>query len=175
MNEISCFAPIESQDARVLILGSMPGIESLNQQQYYAHPRNSFWYIMSSLFGFELNADYQHRTAALLKNRIALWDVLNQCIRQGSLDTAIEKDSIIRNDFLNFFKQHPDIRFVFFNGQKAEKEFKRFVLPELEEKYRDIQYQALPSTSPAMASLNKEQKLEIWQQVKERLEESTHG
>lgn len=175
MNEISCFAPIASEDARVLILGSMPGVESLNQQQYYAHPRNSFWYIMSSLFGFELNADYKHRAASLIKNRIALWDVLNQCIRQGSLDTAIEKDSIIRNDFLTFFKQHPAIKYVFFNGQKAEKEFKRFVLPELSNKYSHIEYQVLPSTSPAMASLSKSQKLEIWQQVKNCLEESTHG
>ena len=171
MNEISCFAPIARKDARVLILGSMPGVESLNQQQYYAHPRNSFWYIMARLFDFDMNADYKHRAASLIKNRIALWDVLNQCLRQGSLDTAIEKDSIIRNDFLTFFKQHPEIEHVFFNGQKAEKEFKRFVLPELEDTYRYIQYQTLPSTSPAMASLNKEQKLAIWQQVKDSLEE----
>ena len=153
----------------------MPGVESLNQQQYYAHPRNCFWYIMSTLFGFELDTNYQHRTAALRKNRIALWDVLNQCIRKGSLDTAIEQDSIIRNDFVTFFKQHTTIKYVFFNGQKAEKEFRRFVLPELEKTFPDLHYQVLPSTSPAMASLNRDQKLNIWQQVKDRLEESNNG
>jgi len=172
MKEISCFDPIECKDARVLILGSMPGVESLAQQQYYAHPRNSFWYIMDSLFGFDMNADYNNRAASLIKNKIALWDVLSQCIRQGSLDTAIEKDSIIRNDFLTFFKQHPEIRYVFFNGQKAEKEFKRFILPELDDNYSYIQYSTLPSTSPAMASLNKDQKLKIWREVKNRLLEN---
>ena len=171
MNEICCFSPIARKDARILVLGSMPGVESLAQQQYYAHPRNSFWYIMARLFNFDMNADYSKKTAELIKNKIALWDVLNRCIRQGSLDTAIEKDSIIRNDFSSFFKQHSKIKHVFFNGQKAEKEFKRFILPELSQDYSDIQYLTLPSTSPAMASLNKDQKLEIWQQVKDTLEE----
>lgn len=172
MNEINCFTPIAREDAKVLILGSMPGVESLNQQQYYAHPRNSFWYIMATLFKFDLDADYNKRTAALIKNRIALWDVLNRCIRKGSLDTAIETDSIIRNDFLSFFKQHSKIKYVFFNGQKAEKEFKRFILPELGSEYDYLQFQILPSTSPAMANLNKDQKLEIWRQVKNSLLEN---
>ena len=172
MNEITCFAPLAGDDAKVLILGSIPGVESLNQHQYYAHPRNSFWYIIANLFNFNLSAGYDSRCQALVKNKIALWDVLNRCIRKGSLDTAIENESIIRNDFMTFLSQHPKIQYVFFNGQKAQKEYTKYVLPELGNAFSSIQYQTLPSTSPAMASLNKDQKLEIWKQVKKSLLEN---
>ena len=86
MNEICCFSPIARKDARILVLGSMPGVESLAQQQYYAHPRNSFWYIMARLFNFDMNADYSQKTAELIKNKIALWDVLNRCIRKPGFE-----------------------------------------------------------------------------------------
>lgn len=172
MNEVSCFTSIAREDAKVLILGSIPGVESLNQKQYYAHPRNSFWYIMANLFSFDLSASYDSRCLALVKNRIALWDVLNRCIRKGSLDTAIENESIVRNDFTTFLTNRPKIQYIFFNGQKAQKEYKKYVLPELGNTFSSIQYQTLPSTSPAMASLNKDQKLKIWQQVKKRLLEN---
>ena len=172
MNEVSCFTSIARDDARVLILGSMPGVESLNQNQYYAHPRNSFWYIMANLFSFDVSADYDSRCLALVENKVALWDVLNRCVRKGSLDTAIENESIIRNDFTTFLTHHPKIQYIFFNGQKAQKEYTKYVLPELGNAFSTIQYQTMPSTSPAMASLNKDQKLEIWQQVKNSLLEN---
>ncbi len=156
------FPPIAQKDARVLILGSMPGVRSLEMQQYYAHPQNGFWYIMTSLLGAEGTENYKVRIALLQQHKIALWDVLKHCVRVGSLDSAIEKDSMVVNDFAGFFAEHPDIGHVFFNGKKAEQEYRRRVLPFLPEVYQDIQYKGLPSTSPTMASLSKEDKLKIW-------------
>lgn len=156
------FPPIAQRDARVLILGSMPGVRSLEMQQYYAHQQNGFWYIMTSLLGAKDCDAYDERTALLQQHKIAVWDVLKYCVRVGSLDSAIEKDSMVVNDFAGFFAVHPDICHVFFNGKKAEKEYRRHVLPFLPEVCQDIQYKGLPSTSPAMASLSKEDKLKIW-------------
>lgn len=156
------FAPVAGSDARVLILGSMPGDVSLQQQQYYAHPRNAFWKIMARLLGFDVEADYHARTQALLQHRIALWDVLQACERRGSLDSAIVGSSIVSNDFGGFFAQHPAIDRVFFNGRKAETEFRRRVMPTLQ---YELRCQRLPSTSPAMAGMTFEQKLEAWRVV----------
>lgn len=156
------FPPIAQKDARVLILGSMPGVRSLEMQQYYAHPQNGFWYIMTSLLGAEGTENYKVRIALLQQHKIALWDVLKHCVRVGSLDSAIEKDSMVVNDFAGFFATHPDICHVFFNGKKAEQEYRRHVLPFLTEDCQDIQYTGLPSTSPAMASMSKQDKLKMW-------------
>ncbi|MEK6750065.1 MAG: DNA-deoxyinosine glycosylase [Pseudomonadota bacterium] len=162
MNAVACFAPIERSDAKVLILGSMPGAASLQQQQYYAHPRNSFWYIMSELLDVQAWESYAQKQAALIARHIALWDVLNSCIRPGSLDASIEEASIVVNDFAHFFNMHENITHVFFNGQKARKEYKTRVLPQLSASFDHLNYHVLPSTSPAMASLSKEQKLDRW-------------
>lgn len=169
MSTISCFAPIADKDARVLILGSMPGVASLNQQQYYAHTRNSFWYIMADFFSIKPDASYKDKISILKSKKIAVWDVLKNCVRPGSLDTDINSESIVANDFLVFFRQHQKIKHVFFNGQKAEKEFNKHVIPILTDQFGDIQYHLLPSTSPAMAGLNKDQKLAIWHQIKGKL------
>jgi hypoxanthine-DNA glycosylase len=162
MNTISGFLPIESSDARILILGSMPSKASLDSDQYYAHPRNSFWYIIESLFAKESGLPYQHRKELLIKNRIALWDVMQSCQRPGSLDSSIEQNSIVINRFDKFYEHHPMIKMIFFNGSKAEMEYKKRVLPELEEDYADLASHRLPSTSPAMATLRQQQKLTQW-------------
>lgn len=157
------FAPIEKHDARILILGSMPGVASLRATQYYAHPRNLFWRIMSSHVPFDLQATYEQRIEALVDAKIALWDVLQSCTRVGSLDASIDKSSQIPNDFQAFFLHHPHITHVFFNGALAEKSYRQLVLPHLN--IHSIKYQRLPSTSPAHAALSFESKLEAWRVI----------
>ena len=167
MSNIFCFPAIAQKDARILILGSMPGEESLRLGQYYGHRRNSFWFIMGELFQFDPDVEYRQRVRKLQENHVALWDVMHTCVRQGSLDSAIRSDTIVANDFEEFFTSHPDIKTVFFNGKKAEQEYRKRVLPYLSHKH--LQYHALPSTSPAMASLSRAQKLQCWSIIRKPL------
>lgn len=149
-------------DSRVLILGSMPGKESLKQQEYYAHPQNSFWTIMGELFNAGRDLPYPERLKKLLEHKVALWDVAGQCNREGSLDSSIIHDSVVPNDFAVLFEVCPDIRTIFFNGAKAEELYRKLVLKGFSEKYEYLQYQRLPSTSPAHAAMTKEEKLKQW-------------
>ena len=167
MAQVSGFPPIANKQARVLILGSMPGLESLRQQQYYAHPRNSFWYIMSSLLGFDLSLPYEDRCQLLKLNKLAVWDVLQACYRPGSLDSAIDLKTARANDFESFLQAHPQVKTIFFNGGTAEQQFIRQVLPDLERLGLRLTYHRLPSTSPAHASMRPEQKLDAWRIVAE--------
>ena len=163
------FPPIADQRSRILILGSMPSEASLQKQEYYGHPRNAFWKMMAQLFGFDHTANYVQRTAALKKQHIAVWDVLQTCERQGSLDSSIVDSSITPNNFFDFFQQHKNIRAVFFNGTKAEQEYRKRVMPSLSGNQQAIVYTRLPSSSPAMASLSFDAKLREWAQVKRAL------
>jgi hypoxanthine-DNA glycosylase len=156
-----CFEPIADPNAEILILGSMPGQESLAAGQYYANRRNAFWKIMTELLGFDPDSSYDARLHALKTARIALWDVLQSCTRDGSLDARIAADSITVNDFQRFFRTHEKIRAVFFNGAKAESAYRRYVLPTVSTV--PVSYMRLPSTSPAHAALSYEQKLQAWQ------------
>ena len=159
------FAPLASNAAHTLILGSMPGEASLEAQQYYAFPRNVFWKIMGDLFEAGPQVDYPERVEKLVQNGIALWDVIATCHRPGSLDSAIREADLITNDFGIFFQQHPGIRRICFNGQKAASLFMKKVHPGLD---GDYQYLTLPSTSPAHAAKNYSQKLEEWSLIKTR-------
>jgi len=159
------FPPVIDEHARVLILGSMPGEESLARNQYYANTRNAFWFILGQMLGFNYEVDYQTRIRILKKEKIALWDVLAACQREGSLDTAIKNETISVNDFESLLGDYSGIEYIFFNGVKAEKEYVKRVLPLLESIDRDIQCQRLVSTSPAMAMMTREQKLVEWQVV----------
>lgn len=163
MARVECFAPIADRNAEVLVLGSMPGRASLAARQYYAHPQNAFWRIMSVLLEFDLASPYTRRIEALKSARIALWDVLHSCAREGSLDAMIEPDTQIANDFRTFFRNHKQITRVFFNGAKAEACFKQQVLPAVDT--GRISYVRLPSTSPAHASLSFADKLQAWQTI----------
>lgn len=156
------FSPVSTADARVLILGSFPGEKSLIVQQYYAHPRNVFWKLLSEITGFSEHLEYEERVERLKQKKIALWDVMQSCSRDGSLDSNIVSSTIIANDFSSFFSRHPQIRVIFFNGSRAEKEFRKSVLPWLAQKYRSMELVRLPSTSPAMAMMNYQEKLEAW-------------
>lgn len=134
-------------------------------QQYYAHPRNAFWSIMTALLSLPAELDYPARVNALIKNRIALWDTLKSCMREGSLDSAIANQSIETNDFKSFFLEHPHIEAIFFNGRKSQQVFERRVLPHLTGRVRELPRLALPSTSPAMASMGRDQKIEAWREI----------
>lgn len=166
MRHIQSFPPIERADARILILGSMPGEASLRAGQYYAHPQNLFWRIMGELLGTDPASPYKQRIQALKSARIALWDVLRSCRRKGSLDSDIDGESLVPNDFAAFFQSHPQITRVFFNGAKAEECYRRHVLPGIEG--GSIEYLRLPSTSPANASISYERKLDAWRVVTAR-------
>lgn len=157
---ITSFAPVAHPSADILILGSIPGTASLAANQYYAHPRNAFWPIMGSLLNFAPDAPYAERLNALRQAGIALWDVLHSCRRQGSLDTAIARDSMEVNDFDGFFAVHRQIRLVCFNGGTAERSYRQHVLRH--GRQAALRYVRLPSTSPAHASLSLSQKMEIW-------------
>jgi len=163
MERVFSFEPIEDAASTVLILGSMPGKASLAAGEYYAHPRNVFWTIMGELVGAHPGLPYQDRLKILRCSGIALWDVLGSCVRPGSLDSRIEADSAAPNDFKSFFLGHPNITRVFFNGAKAEQCFLKYVRPSLES--ASLQYQRLPSTSPANAGISYGQKLLAWRSV----------
>lgn len=158
---VTGFLPETTEAPTVLVLGSMPGVISLRAQQYYAHPRNAFWPIAAAVFGFDVSLPYDRRLAALNAAGIALWDVLQACEREGSLDADIKADSVVPNDFPAFFVSHPKIRRVCFNGAKAAALYKRHVLPYVSAQTH-IEYVALPSTSPAHAAAGFDAKLAAW-------------
>lgn len=160
---IHSFAPIEVPHSRILILGSMPGAESLRKGEYYAHPRNLFWHMLGTLCDFNPALPYTERIAALGAAKISVWDVLQSCTRHGSLDVDIEKSSIVPNDFNSFFKRQSNITHVYFNGSAAEIIYRRKVLPDLSS--HQIQYTRLPSSSPAHASMSFDEKLAAWRAI----------
>ncbi len=157
------FPPVADAAARVLILGSMPGAASLVAHQYYAHPRNAFWRIMGDLVGAGPELPYAQRLEKLKAAGIALWDVIAECHRPGSLDSAIVGESVVANDFSAFLAVHRSIRQIFFNGGAAEASFRRHVLPRLSG--LPLSYSRLPSTSPAHAARSYADKLAAWSAI----------
>ena len=155
------FPPLARADARILILGSMPGDASLQAAAYYAHPRNAFWPIMGAACGAAPDLPYAERVVRLQAAGIALWDVVGRCRRQGSLDAAIEAGSVEVNDFLTFFQVHRSIRQIFFNGTAARDLFQRHVRPQLAG-LPELPMYCLPSTSPANAACRPAEKTAIW-------------
>ena len=136
MSTCKSFAPIVDEHSRILILGSMPGIKSLEQQEYYAHPQNRFWRLLALLLNEDVPQDYAAKQALLHKHHIALWDTLGYCEREGSLDSSIKN--------------------------KAGAAFKKYFAKKIPEQVR-IFY--LPSTSPANARLRLEDLAERWQVI----------
>lgn len=150
-----CFAPIINKDTEVLILGSFPGEESLRKREYYGHPRNQFWKILSDIIGDDfVSSNYDTKRKLLLKNRIGLWDVIATCKREGSLDSNIKEEEV--NDFSKL--KIPNLKAVFFNGKKAAS--KSDLL-----KHLNVPIHVLPSTSPANA-IRYDKKLKEWKLIK---------
>ena len=152
------FPPIAAVDARILILGSLPGQRSLRATEYYAHKQNAFWRIMEELFN--ISGTYASCCEQLTENGIALWDVLASSVRPGSLDSDIRVDSATANDFSSFLSKHADIERICFNGKKSEQLFRKLVLPDIDTEHLTLV--SLPSTSPAYAALPFAGKLDFW-------------
>ncbi|CAN5288657.1 DNA-deoxyinosine glycosylase [soil metagenome] len=163
--EIQSFPLVAGPGARVLVLGSMPGAESLRRQQYYGHPQNLFWGLMGRLFGAGPALEYEERLARLRAARVALWDVAHRCRRFGSLDANIKTQSVVPNDFSHLLRLYPGIHTVFFNGAKSAELFRRLVLPTLPSG-DGLCSETLPSTSPANASIPHAVKIARWEAVK---------
>jgi hypoxanthine-DNA glycosylase len=171
---VHSFDPISNPASRVLILGSMPGKASLRAGQYYAHPQNAFWKILGGLLDFDPGTPYESRIDCLCEHGIALWDVMQSCVRKTSLDSDIEESSIIANPFEDFLAAHTRIRTVCFNGAKAEASWRKHVRPNLLQA-GDIAYHRLPSTSPANASVRYEDKVDAWKIALGGLPSSSSG
>jgi TDG/mug DNA glycosylase family protein len=166
LHKAACFPPFVARKAHTLILGTVPGVKSLEEQQFYAHPQNSFWRIMGKLFNDPVET-YAQRRALIKGNGLALWDVMARCVRQGSLDSEIDPASIEVNDFEAFLKKYSTIKRIFFNGATAEKEFARRVWPRLpQDVVARLSLKRLPSTSPAHAGMKVEKKIKEWSIVK---------
>ena len=160
---VQSFAPIVSSTSRILILGSLPGIASLQAAGYYAHPRNAFWPIMQSVFDVDATAPYETRTASVLAAGLALWDVVGAGTRPGSLDADIVASSVEANDIVGLLGLYPGLRRICLNGGAAATLFRRHVAPRLPPQLIDtIDTRALPSTSPAHASLTLADKTIAW-------------
>lgn len=160
MSRINSFPPIVDQHSEILILGSVPGVKSLEMQQYYAHPQNQFWKIMFHLAGEEFSTDYKIKTDLLRRQKIALWDVIESCERKGSLDTEIKDET--DNNIPQLIENHPNIKKIFCNGQKSYKN----LIKILGKNFR-IPITVLPSTSP-LHTVGFEEKLKQWKIITER-------
>ena len=172
---LTAFPPVSDACARILILGSMPGVASLDAQRYYAHPQNAFWPVISSIlrddpalldakphFGASpVDSVYRQATQMVIDRNIAIWDVLKHCRRPGSLDSNIRQDSAVCNDLETFLQAHPDVYKILFNGKAAQRLFERTALPQLSMSDQ-LELIPLPSTSPAMAGLSRAEKRTHW-------------
>lgn len=174
---VQSFTAVCNAQTHTLVLGSMPGKVSLQEQEYYAHKRNGFWPIMLALvqntepnYEAHQQATYLEKLSVLQSAGIGLWDVLAACERDGSLDADIKSDSIVMNDFVLLFKQCTELRTIAFNGKTAERLYYRHVPKVLEAANVDFsnkRFVCLPSSSPALASLSLEEKYDQWKELLE--------
>ena len=155
---IKSFMPLIDKNTRILIIGTMPGVVSLKAGEYYAHKQNAFWKIMAKRFNNECEwLDYTEKKNALLKNGIGLWDSLQSCNREGSLDSDIKNP--LPNNFGELFATYPNVQKLLFNGQKAFVFFKKYHDTLL----HNYDFAIMPSTSPANASVSFAKKYQIWE------------
>lgn len=157
-DRISSFPPIIDHSSRILILGSIPGVKSLEKQQYYAHPQNKFWKIIFELLNEDFTDDYSKKIEVIKKHHIGLWDVIDSCERKGSLDSEIRNEEANRIEEL--LENHPNIKAIFCNGGKSFKNLQKI----LGKNYK-IPVFLLPSTSP-LHTVSFEKKLEEWRKIK---------
>ncbi|AZA99437.1 DNA-deoxyinosine glycosylase [Chryseobacterium joostei] len=160
-NRISSFPPHIDDQSEILILGSIPGVKSLEKQQYYAHPQNKFWKIILELLNEEFTEDYSKRLEVLKKHHIALWDVIDSCERKGSLDSEIKNEEA--NQIAELLDEYTNIKAVFSNGGKSYKNLQKL----LGKNYR-LPIFLLPSTSP-LHTISFERKFEEWKKILEFL------
>jgi hypoxanthine-DNA glycosylase len=144
----------------------MPSVASLEKQQYYGHPRNAFWPLIAELLDFRLNNDYASNVEEAKAHGIAIWDVVGECTRPGSLDSAIVKGSERLNPISQLLLEHPEISRIALNGGTAARLFNQRILPEIQAS--GVMVFSLPSTSPANARMNFQDKCEAWKPLFEK-------
>ena len=152
------FDPISNDNSSILILGTLPGDKSLDLGEYYGHPRNKFWKIISTITNNELPLTYSGKKALLLKTKIGIWDIAHKANREGSLDSAIENEE--PNDLEGFIARHKNLKVIGFNGIKAKTLYDKYF-----DRKSDIKYILLPSTSPANAGISFDNICEQWLQI----------
>lgn len=166
--KIEGLAPVVNEHCRVLILGTMPGAESLRKQAYYGNERNLFWKLMAGVTGKEAPPDYEERKQFLLAHKIALWDMCQTCLREGSLDSAISEET--PNEIPSFVQKYPEIRAIAFNGKASERLFAKYF-----GSIAGIDLYGMPSTSPANAGIGWEVKVGEWGKIKKYLYDENEG
>lgn len=160
MQSINSFEPIIYENSNILILGSIPGIKSLEMKEYYAHPRNHFWKLLAALYNEDLPYNYKDKLEFLKSHNIALWDMIDSCKRNGSLDSKIQQETL--NPVQQLINDFPNIKHIFLNGSKSFELFKK----QIRQHPVDIHYTRLDSSSPAYTK-SFELKLENWEQILE--------
>lgn len=157
---IEGFPPILGDNPKVLILGSMPSVRSLEKHEYYGHPRNRFWPLMLRLLsGHKEEMSYEERTELVKRSRIAIWDSIAVCRRNGSLDSDIADAR--PNPVDRLVESCPSIEWVFFNGREAERVFRQ-AFPSKAQGEGGLRFACLPSTSPANAAWSFEKLADAW-------------
>ena len=156
--------PIIGHNPRIIILGSMPGIISINAAQYYANPRNLFWTVLADLFGMDIDCSYESKVQQIQQLPMIVWDTLKACHREGSLDSKILNTDIEANDIAALLNSYPTVQAIAFNGGASAKYFDRLVKPLIPINL-NIELLKMPSTSPANAGMKRERKLELWRRL----------
>ena len=156
--------PIVDENSRILILGTLPGDESLRSSQYYANSKNQIWCVLSEIYNEKIDSSPNSRLCFLRSRGIALWDVLKSAGRRGSLDSAIEAE--IPNDFYGLLIRRPKIDAIGFNGTKAEKLFNKHYRSAVDPMVSKNRRRVLPSTSPTPGKHVKpiDEKIRIWKE-----------
>lgn len=163
---VESFPPQVGAGCRVLVLGTVPSLKSLEMRQSYAHPQNLFWPFMGALYDAGPELPYAERIARLHAAGVGIWDVLKHCERPGSLDSSILVESEVPNDIPGLLETQPTIEAIALNGAKAQQVFARRIAPAIAlERLDRIALLALPSTSPANASIPRAEKLERWREL----------
>lgn len=166
MSTSTGFEPLAGNGARVLVLGSLPSRQSLQNGQYYGNPRNVFWRMMGDLIAAGPELTYQQRSKKLAEHGIALWDVLRSSVRPGSLDANINVTTAVANNFVAFYERQSELRLICFNGRKAASLYQRMVVRDTGNKLTGLKFETLPSTSPAFAAMDYAAKLQRWSIIK---------
>ena len=150
--------PVYDNNSKVLILGSFPSVKSREEGFFYGHPQNRFWKVIATVFKEEVPKNIDEKRNLLLRNHIAVWDVIESCDIEGSSDSSIK--NVVVND-LNIILNEADIKGIYINGKTAYNYYKKYTEPLL-----GREAICLPSTSPANAAWNIERLVETWSMIK---------
>ncbi len=153
--------PVYDAYSRILILGSFPSVKSRESGFFYGHPQNRFWKVLAAVTGQEVPQTISEKKMFLLKNHIAVWDVIQSCTISGSSDSSIK--NVAANDLSEILDSAAIIR-IYVNGRKAEQLYKKYIYPQTK-----TEALCLPSTSPANAAWNLERLIDAWKGIAEDL------